>query len=76
MLNNTKLHPICSECKGKNVELREFRETVWDPINAKWNEEGEYEAYEYCISCGADWRMVWVSLEEYNAAPIKEEVTA
>jgi len=74
-MSKPKYHPICSECKGKNVDLREFRETVWNPVKAEWDDDAvEYDSYEYCNHCGADHLMEWVSLETYAAAPMLESM--
>jgi len=69
-MSEEKLHPICSKCKGKNVEMREYMDSTWNTDTKSWDkDEAGYESHEYCNACGADYRMEWVSLKEHNAAP-------
>ena len=64
------VHPICSNCGGKNIELRTCGEVRWDAEAGTW---AEFELswldyYEYCLTCGGDYPMHWVDRETYDKA--------
>ena len=69
-MDEQKLHPICPDCKSKNIEMREFKSAPWNSAINSWGEEpNDYEAYEYCNPCGSEIRVEWVSLSAHNKAP-------
>jgi hypothetical protein len=64
-----QVHPICRVCHGNNVELREFKESLWCASSASWDTgHSEYENYIFCKSCGCDYPIKWVPLSEWLTA--------
>jgi len=72
-MNNEKVHPICPECKGKNVELRVHEEHVWNALAGIWDDECDKDSYEYCNHCGQEISVEWVTLDQYIKAPMLEQ---